>query len=101
MQTFINPGREKWNEIIQRPKINDAELKHIVADILSDVKQNGDSAIKKYCLQFGKVLLDDLKVSEAEINEAVSMVDEELKEAIQLAKKNIEQFAVANWLNGF
>ena len=25
MQTFINPLRDKWNEIIQRPKINDAE----------------------------------------------------------------------------
>ena len=92
MQTFVNPARDRWNEIIQRPQINDAELKHIVAGILNDVKENGDDAIKKYCLQFGKVLLDDLKVSEAEINEAVSIVDKELKEAIQLAHKNIEQF---------
>ena len=47
MKTFINPSKEKWPEIIQRPKINDAELKHIVADILNDVKENGDDAIKK------------------------------------------------------
>ena len=92
MQTLINPGREKWAEIIERPKINDAELKFIVADILKDVKENGDDAIKKYSLQFGKVLLEDLKVSEAEIVEAVILVDEELKAAIQLAKKNIEKF---------
>ncbi|HUS00406.1 MAG TPA: histidinol dehydrogenase, partial [Chitinophagaceae bacterium] len=92
MQTFINPSREKWNDIIQRPKINDAELKYIVADILSDVKENKDEGIKKYCLQFGKVWLDDLKVSEAEISEAVFLVDKDLKAAIQLAKKNIELF---------
>ena len=92
MQTFINPGREKWAEIIERPKINDAELKFIVADILKDVKENGDSAIKKYCLQFGKVLLEDLKVSNAEIDDAVNLVEEDLKDAIQLAKNNIEKF---------
>jgi histidinol dehydrogenase len=95
MQTFINPGREKWAEIIERPKINDAELKFIVADILKDVKENGDSAIKKYSLQFGKVLLGNLKVSDAEIVEAVDLVDEDLKSAIQLAKRNIEKFHVA------
>ena len=92
MQIFVDPPRSKWNEIIQRPKINDTELKNIVSDILVDVKQNGDAAIKKYCLQFGKVLLDDLKVSEDEITEAVLLVDEDLKSAIQLAKENIEKF---------
>ena len=92
---FINPSREKWDEIIERPKINDAELKDIVSDILEDVKQNGDEAIKKYCLQFGKVLLNDLKVSEEEIDEAIILVDEDLKNAIQLAKNNIEKFHAA------
>ena len=92
MKTFINPSKDKWPGIIQRPKMNDAELKNIVSDILTDVKEKGDDAIKKYCLQFGKVLLDDLKVSEAEITEAVLLVDEELKGAIQVAKKNIDQF---------
>ncbi|MDB5224136.1 MAG: histidinol dehydrogenase [Chitinophagaceae bacterium] len=95
LKTFINPGREKWAEIIERPKINDAELKFIVSDVLKDVKENGDDAIKKYCLQFGKVLLEDLKVSNAEFDEAVMLVDNDLKDAIQLAKKNIEKFHAA------
>src|SRR6478672_7047978 len=92
MQTFLNPGRDKWNEIVQRPIINDAELKNIVADILADVKKNGDAAVKKYSLQFGKVLLDDLKVNEDEISKGVLLVDKELKEAIGIAKSNIEKF---------
>ncbi|MBA2562859.1 MAG: histidinol dehydrogenase [Chitinophagaceae bacterium] len=89
---FIDPSRDKWTEINQRPKINDGELRDIVSDILVDVKQNGDAAIKKYCLQFGKVLLDNLKVNEQEIEEAVSFVDDELKNAIEIAKQNIEKF---------
>lgn len=95
MQTFINPSRESWAGIIQRPQINDAELRNVVADILSGVKQNGDKAIKKYCLQFGKVLLDDLKVSEQEFDDAVLLVDDELTNAIQIAKANIEKFHLA------
>ncbi len=89
---FIDPSRDKWTEINKRPKINDGELRDIVSDILVDVKQNGDAAIKKYCLQFGKVLLDNLKVNEQEIEEAVSFVDDELKNAIEIAKQNIEKF---------
>ena len=92
MQILTEPLREKWNEIIQRQKMNDAELKTVVADILADVKLNGDAAIKKYCLQFGKAVLDDLRVTENEIEQSVHSVDEELKAAIQLARKNIEQF---------
>ena len=91
-QTFINPERDQWAEIIQRPAVNNEELAGIVTDILKDVKQNGEAAIKKYCLQFDKVQLDDLKVNELEIVEAVSMVDDELKNAVQIAKANIEKF---------
>src|SRR5437868_10952171 len=89
---FVNPPKDAWFEIKQRKKINDDELRNIVSDILVDVKQNGDAAVKKYCLQFGKVLLDDLKVSEQEINEAILLVEDELKNAIQIAKENIEKF---------
>ncbi|MEO6454185.1 MAG: histidinol dehydrogenase [Ginsengibacter sp.] len=95
MQTFINPSEDEWNKIIERPKIDDAELKNIVSDILADVRQQGDTAIKKYCLQFDNVLLDDLKVSEDEISEAVLLVDKELKDAILIAKSNIEKFHVS------
>jgi len=92
MKVFINPSRDIWAEIIKRKKIDDDELRNIVSSILVDVKQNGDAAVKKYCLQFGKTLLDDLKVNEQEINEAIPFVEEELKNAIKIAKENIEKF---------
>ena len=92
MQTFINQAKEKWTEVNQRPAVNNEKLAGIGSDILKDVKQNGDDTIKKYCLRFDKVQLDDLKVNEQEIAEAVSMVDDELKKAVQIAKANIEKF---------
>ncbi|MEP6594508.1 MAG: histidinol dehydrogenase [Ginsengibacter sp.] len=91
-KVFVNPSKGMWAEIGQRKKADDDELRNIVSPILADVKQNGDAAIKKYCLQFGKVLLDDLKVSEQEIDDAIQFVEHELKNAIQIAKENIEKF---------
>ena len=92
MQTFIEPSKDMWAEIIQRPVVNNDELVNIVADILKDVKLNGDNAIKKYCLQFGKASLTDLKVNASEIEEAIGFVDDDLKAAIKVAKNNIEKF---------
>jgi histidinol dehydrogenase len=91
-EALINPDKSAWPEIMLRKKINEEELRNIVSDILIDVKQNGDAAVKKYCLQFGKVLLDDLKVSAHEMEEAIPLVEDELKNAIQIAKSNIEKF---------
>ena len=92
MQTFINPARDKWNELIRRTRMDDDVLKKNVSDILVDIKQNGDAAIKKYSLQFGKVHLNDLRVSEQEIEDAITLVNDDLKNAIQIAKANIEKF---------
>jgi len=89
---FINPSKEQWNEIIQRPVLDSRPLEATVGAILNDVKLNGDEAVKKYAAQFDKVQLDELKVSEEEIQEALLMVDDELKAAISIAKNNITKF---------
>ena len=92
IQTFINPSREKWAEIITRPHLDQDELKTKVANILKDIKQNGDDAVKKYSLRFDGVDLAKFRVSETEIMEAQTLVDEKLKKAIQQAKENITKF---------
>jgi histidinol dehydrogenase len=63
-----------------------------VADILKEVKERGDEAIRKFSLLFDKVSLADIEVSSEEIEAAIAFVDEELKAAIDQAKKNIELF---------
>lgn len=95
MQTFINPSREKWAAIITRPQLAHDDLKNKVSSILKDIKLNGDDAVKKYCLQFDGVVLDNFKVSDIELSEAKDLVDESLKAAIQRAKENITKFHAA------
>jgi histidinol dehydrogenase len=92
MQVFVNPEKDKWSEILQRPVLDTKKLEGIVAAILEDVRFNGDAAVKKYAAQFDGVHLDELKVSEKEIEEAIMLVDENLKVAIEIAKNNITVF---------
>ena len=59
---------------------------------MSDIKTNRQSAVNKYTLQFDKVTISNVLVSDSEFIEAEKKISKELKQAIQLAKKNIETF---------
>ncbi|WP_462249698.1 histidinol dehydrogenase [Ferruginibacter sp.] len=92
MKIFINPLRSEWRQLLQRPVFDTLSLEKIVTIILEDVKLNGDAAVKKYAAQFDGVELANLKVTEKEIEDAVALVDDNLKEAIAIAKNNILKF---------
>lgn len=92
---FINPLKEQWPEILKRPAFDGTELENTVASILLDVQLNGDEAIKKYAAKFDGVKLAEFKVSDMEITESVSSVDDTLKAAIAVAKNNITTFHYA------
>src|SRR4249920_3447047 len=95
MKIVTNPARETWNELCQRPQMNLEFLEGSVKNILARVKTSGDAALRELTLQFDKIKLDDLKVSDKEIKEAVAIVPADLKKAIELAAKNIEKFHAA------
>jgi histidinol dehydrogenase len=92
---YLNPVQKEWSKILQRPAFDGKDLETTVAAILANVNKHGDEAIKKYAAKFDGVVLDELRVSKTEIDAAVLLVDEELKSAIFLAKKNIEKFHAA------
>lgn len=75
--------------------MNVETLRDTVQKVLEDVKANGDAAVKAYEKQFDKVELEDLAVSEAEMNEAENLVSADLKSALQLAHDNILKFHAA------
>ncbi|WP_299317031.1 histidinol dehydrogenase [uncultured Maribacter sp.] len=95
MNKIYNPKREDWRAILQRPTQTVADIEGLVNGIFKEVSDNGDVTLKKYTEKFDKVVLDELLVSKEEINESISMVSDELKAAIQLAKSNIEIFHAA------
>ncbi|HQV59867.1 MAG TPA: histidinol dehydrogenase, partial [Chitinophagaceae bacterium] len=76
----------------QRPASDYSSLEKSVKKILQKVKDKGDKAIRKFSKEFDGASLKRIQVSEKEINTAASLLPEELKQAIQQAKKNIEQF---------
>jgi len=92
MKTINYPNKSEWAELLKRPTMDISSLETTVATVLSDVKANGDNAVKKYTLQFDKVQVDNLLVTAFEFAEAEKNVSAALKAAIQLAKSNIEKF---------
>jgi histidinol dehydrogenase len=92
MLVYQYPERSLWPSLLQRPVMDTAALEANVGNILADVKQHGDTAVRKYAQLFDKVQLDALEVTPAEFVHAASVVDADLKKAILQAKHNIELF---------
>lgn len=89
---FINPLKDQWKTILQRPVLDSKILEEKVAAIILEVKLKGDDAVKGFTAQFDGLITDQLKVSEEEILEALPLVSDELKAAISIAKNNITLF---------
>ena len=92
MQLIRYPAKEIWKDILKRPAIDTTSLESTVQSVLTDIKANRQSAVKKYTLQFDKVDIENILVSADEFRTAEKLISNELKEAIQLAKSNIETF---------
>lgn len=92
MKQIKYPSREQWTDILKRPALNTESLFDTVRGIINRVRAEGDAAVIEYEATFDKATLTSLAVTEAELEEGVALVSEELKAAISLAKKNIETF---------
>lgn len=92
MEMISFPERSRWQKLCRRPAIDRPELQAKVAEILKDVRENGDGALFDLAEKFDGVRPKDLKVTEPEIEASANMVTEELKEAIAIALENITKF---------
>ncbi len=95
MKLYRKPDKKIWKKIIQRPVADNTSLEKVVKKILLNVKEKGEKAIRKYTKKFDGVKLKGFIVSEKEIAAAEPLLSDELKQAIQQAKKNIETFHTA------
>ena len=92
MKRYVFPDKKDWNELLKRPVGSVLDIEPMVLEIFEDIKEHGDAAVRKYTKTFDKVDLPIAQVSNTEIDKAKSLVDDGLKEAIVLAKHNIEKF---------
>ena len=95
MKVYRNPKRELWAEIIARPRLDLTKLNNTVSKVLADVKVRGDEAVKEYEQKFDQATLNNLAVTEEEMDEAEKLVSNELRDAIILAHHNIKVFHIS------
>ena len=95
MNKIYNPKPETWSTVLERPTKTVDDIEATVKEVFKEVQKKGDTAIAKYTSLFDGVTVTNIEVSKTEIEGAIASVSSELKDAIQLAKSNIEKFHTA------
>ena len=100
MIKIMKYGQVPNSELFARvsPTVN---VEQIVADIIADVRKNGDKAVLNYNLKFDKADLTSLLVSQEEIEEAFAMVEPEFLSILEQAAENIRAFHSKQVRNSF
>ncbi len=92
MKMILNPPRDRWQQIIQRPQFRQDNLEETVTEVFNAVKEKGNQALIDYTLLFDNKKMNSLAVSRSEIENSANRIPEKLKKAINLAKANIQHF---------
>ena len=100
MKIIRYPERGDWAKIVERPHLDVSQLNAIVKSVLDDIRANGDKAVMAYEEKFDHVKLSSLAVSEAEIDEAMTQVSEDLLSSLRTAHHNIKAFHEAQRYEG-
>ena len=92
MKLIKYPAKDTWDEILSRPTFDNKQLLKQVGKILQDVRQKGDTAVKKYTKKFDGIALRKMQVDAKEIKKAEAAISIDLKQAIDQAYSNILLF---------
>lgn len=76
-------------------------VEEAVKAIIADVRENGDSALRKYSAKFDGYTGDGLEVTQAEIEDALASIDESYIRMLQNSIDNIENYHRKQIKNGF
>ncbi len=100
MIQIIKDNLSKREEIFSVKEAR-VDVSATVAEIIAKVRAEGDAALKYYSEKFDKAILSDLRVSEAEIEEAVASVEPEFIRILEAAAENIRAFHSLQKREGF
>lgn len=92
MQIVITPDPSTWPALQKRSEHNASNLMGYVEPILADIKDRGDAALREYTTRFDGYASEEIMATQKEINEAALQLSEPLKQAIEVARQNIERF---------
>ena len=84
----------KPEEILNRDIRAEKNVEDVVDGIIADVRARGDEALKEYALKFDGAKLDNIQVTQEEIEEAFANMDGYFLETLREAAANIEAAAL-------
>lgn len=100
MIKIMKYGEVPNSEIFAR-SVPKTDVAGTVAEIIKNVRENGDKALFEYCEKFDKAQLSSLAVTKEEIDKALSLVEPEFLEILEKAAKNIRKFHSRQVRNSF
>jgi histidinol dehydrogenase len=92
MEVFMNPARDSWPGILERPEAGLEGIRSAVTAILDRVRSGGDRALIDLTEEFDGIRPDDLQLPREKIREAAQKLPDDLKKAIATAMHNIKRF---------
>lgn len=92
MKIISNPPLRRWERLAQRPALRQEKLMKTVEKIFSEIRKRGDKAVLKYSTKFDYPSQTAFPIEKETIEKASEALSERLKQAIDLAKHNIEIF---------
>lgn len=95
MKVYQYPKVNEWPTLCERPILSKTNLNELVLQVFKAIRKDGDMEVKRYSETFDKVQLSNLRVSAEELCAAEESLSPALKEAIELAKNNIQKFHIA------
>jgi len=100
MIKIMKYGEVPNSEIFAR-SVPKTDVAGTVAEIIKNVRENGDKALFEYCEKFDKAKLSSLAVTKEEIDEALSLVEPEFLKILEKAAGNIRKFHSRQVRNSF
>ena len=94
MKIYRYPLIKSWPAIVRRPTADYSGKMDTVREVMSKIREEGDTAIREYTNLFDHVDIADFKVKRSEIDKSARSVDHGLKRAINIAAQNIDTFHV-------
>jgi len=86
--------RDLLDTLLKRSPNNYGQYESVVADIIANVREKGDTAVFDYTKQFDKweIGKDNIRVTDAEMQEAFGQVDDVFVSVMKKSAANIEDF---------
>ncbi len=89
---IVELNSRNWRKLLQRSQIDAETVLDTVKEIVSDVKNNKNLALRQYTEKFDGVYLTDFLVSEEDLKESFEKLDKKLAVSLVKAASNIEKF---------